>query len=485
MGQSTSTPVAPRSWTTVAKKQRRGNLRDADLKRMEDAYINAFNLEDRNEALHYLNQEQNQPSKAVPNYPPVDSMLEDNDFFWTQLAAPSEHLATDQDSLHPIFHFRNFDTSLLGEAKSRQAWQEMGPALSLTSQWLSAPEARKNFWHRLLFGIPTTDPKTGKLYLAPSPLESDSSAASETFGIDLCCLAGNVRFYWIPSATPCGKNSVSQGVCVWDLKSVLNRSDPAFSKDLWARSNNTARKYLEAYSPRIGLSTIFLYHLLRPALRSVDRCADMRYQLAIAKTLCHELCHALYRSRGIGLEREPHVFLQDEVPEVGLSWDFFLSGARFELKSGKDYIGRLDARTWQYMLSYPCIGVPVPMEWVELWFRKSTWTAGREDFRTRHLWGMCPQAVGVPGPVLFVAHRYAPSKVSGEPGLFKEVLYVNREVEAPFQARGKVDGPPPGAALQDWYAKVSTREIEKAKAEGFDVKGLSGAWGGYEQSLKR
>ncbi|KAF9739242.1 hypothetical protein PMIN06_005267 [Paraphaeosphaeria minitans] len=483
MGQSESTPSTSQSWVTIIKKPGRGNLTDADLKSIEDAYLGAFNLEDKNEPLHYLNQEQDEPSAAVPMYLPVDKMLADKDFFSTQLAPPSEYLETGEDVLHPILHFANFDTSLLGEAKARQAWQEMGPALSIASQWLSAPEARKNFWHRLLFGIPSFDSEADKSYLAPSPLESDFRAANENSSLKLSRLVGNVRFYWSPSSMPYGGNSIFQGVCAHNLNSVINGLDAAFSKDLWDRSDVDARKYLTSYAPRIGLSTTFLYHLLRPALRRHDRCADMRYQLTIAKTLCHELCHALYGSRDIVPKKEPHVFLSDQTSEVGLSWDFFLSGTRFELMCGVEHIGRLDARTWQYMLSYPSIAVPVPMEWVELWFRKSTWTAGREDFRTNTLWGKGPGVVGVPVPELFVAHRYSSSKVAGEPGLFKEVLYINRKVEAPFLAKGKVDEPPDGVELQDWYAKVSSLDVEKAKTEGFDVKKLSGALGGYEQRL--
>jgi hypothetical protein len=33
----------------------------------------------------------------------------------------------------------------------------MAPALAVASKWLEAPEARKGYWHRLLFGTPTLD----------------------------------------------------------------------------------------------------------------------------------------------------------------------------------------------------------------------------------------------------------------------------------------------------------------------------------------
>ncbi|KAF2451201.1 hypothetical protein P171DRAFT_492444 [Karstenula rhodostoma CBS 690.94] len=483
MGQSTSTPSKPQGWVTVAKKPRRGNLTDDDLKLIEDAYLDAFNL-NNDEVLHHLNQEPDQPSTAVPVYSAVEEMLNNNGYFSMKLAPPSEYLQATEAALHPILHFNNFDTKLLGEDRARKAWEEMRPALSLVSAWLSAPEARRRFWHRLMFGVPTTD-ETGNYYLARSPLEDDFTGASETFSAELDNLAHNLRFYWIPSNTPCGRSSTSQGICFFNLKSIPDRFNKPLHDALRTRSNPAARKYLSAYAPRIGLSTIFLYHLLRPALRRDDRCADMRYQLAIAKTLCHELCHALYKSRLLPNTTEPHVFLRDQVPEVGLSFDFFLGGSRFDLRSGKSFIGRLDARTWQFMLSYPRIGAPVPMEWVGLWFRKDTWEAGREGFREETLWGKAPEAVGVPGPDVFIAHRYAPGNVAGEPGLFKEVLYVERKVVAPVQARGKVDGPGEGVALEEWYAEVSRQEVERARAEGFDEEELVGPWGGYEQSLTR
>jgi hypothetical protein len=202
--------------------------------------------------------------------------------------------------------------------------------------------------------------------------------------------------YWIPGGSFDTANDEPvpvNGVCVSNLKTVIKRYDSAFGEEIYKRINPAARKYLGAYSPRIGLSTNFLYHFLQPGLRTENRCADMRFQLVIAKTLCHELCHTLYAGRGLGNDKEPHVFLHDQILEVGLSWDFYLGGARMQLRSGKNYIGRLEARTWQFMNSHPDIGVPIPMEWVEPWFRKDTWEAEREEFRTKNLWGTGPEDV--------------------------------------------------------------------------------------------
>jgi hypothetical protein len=64
-------------------------------------------------------------------------------------------------------------------------------------------------------------------------------------------------------------------------------------------------------------------------------------------------------------------------------------------------------------------------------------------------------------------------------------LYLDRKVQAPLKAIGQVDGPPKDVPLEEWFAAVSQREIEQAKANGFDEKGLSGPWGSYERSLKR
>lgn len=487
MGQSTSTPSTSNvlSWAAIAaKKPARGNLTDADFRRVEDGYLRMFNREHRDEALNWLDQEQDSDTVVHPNFPPVDKALAANEFFSTPLGPASEYLSADTDPLHPIFEFKNFDTLLLGEERSRKAWQEMRPALALISKWLSAPEARKGYWHRLLFGNVVKDAATGRRSLYPSPVEADFPAASTALDKILLDFAAKICFNWIPSVMPNGAPGTI-GATVNDLNGSTRFVNSALSRAFLTNGDAEARKYLTTYAPRIGLSTSFLYHLLCPIIRRQDRCTDLRFQMGLAKTLCHEICHALYASRGGEFCPEPRVLLEDEIAEVGVSWDFFLSGARFHIKSGKWYIGRLDARTRAYLQSHPGISVPVPMDWVEKWFRKETWTPGREGYRRASLWGRVQGAEGVPGPEVWMCHRYQPSGIQGKPGTWREVLHRNRRVVAPKEEGWNPGAPVDWVPLEKYFDTVVKMDKEKAEAEGFDPSRYSSAFGRYKHLASR
>ena len=168
--------------SNVSEKKDSVKLTKSDLERIQNAYIESFTLPDQNDRpWQLLNEEWNkaesisesqilhslerltlynkkvlqrdilnhhpsanssfsQPSTPdcilsqftkAPNYPMTDKTLWENGVFNMGPDSPSEHIDTSEANIHPIFHFKNFDTSLLGAERAHQAWLAMGPALAL------------------------------------------------------------------------------------------------------------------------------------------------------------------------------------------------------------------------------------------------------------------------------------------------------------------------------------------------------------------
>ncbi|KAF1969657.1 hypothetical protein BU23DRAFT_652387 [Bimuria novae-zelandiae CBS 107.79] len=303
-------------------------------------------------------------SPAAPVYPEVDGVLEVEGCFYVPLGPAYEYLDTQESNLLPLFHFKNFDTGLLGKQRTRKAWEAMGPVLALVSHWLTAPEARKDFWFRIFLGLPEEHP------------------------------------------TKPGEDKTNL------------RSDPH---------------------------------------------TNMRLQFEIAQIICHEVTHMIFQSRGLRIP-EPYGFVGDEKAELGISWGNYLAGAMLALKRGGCYIGRLEATSWRWAGGSPCMSTPVPMEWVEKWFRKDMWTHGKEEYRKAKLWGNIHGLVkhDPKNPVLVITNRYFPAAK-----VFREVLYVGRTVDTPSSAQGVVDGPGAGENCDDWFAELFKRETEQSKTDGF------------------
>lgn len=498
MGQSNS----------VAKKHLSsfGSINEDDIKPFLKAYLDSFGDDVKN-----LLAEEGQGDEfdgttsdadgsvhhfQYPYLGYIDRVLHDHGFLNIGLKDPSEYL--DFDEILPIFSIENVDTTLLGEAHTRKAWDAIRPALALASKFLTAPEARKGFWHRLAFGEETKGEKTadypsGKPYLAESALERDFSQASKEFDLILQRAAKNISFWFAPDGKA---EDELLGCCYGNLSEALNSIDPSLTNKLLHRSDPVDCEYLTALNTSISISSRLLYFLLSPfsPIRSGQsgtwNNANMRFQLYIADLMCHEICHLLWKRRnGIGYDtpREPFIFQQDGICEAGLSWNFYLAGGFLDPLFKWDYVGAFLTTTWRFAASRPRVSAVVDMQWVERWFRKETWAAGvgSEQRRANSLWGKAILACGNPGPKFFVAQRLTYPLGNHDEPEFRDVLYVDQQyMEENFEEEDEcndngldVDMSVP---LEDWYAAVREEEIKQALEAGYPSTSIVDSWGSYQ-----
>ncbi|KAL1601524.1 hypothetical protein SLS60_006439 [Paraconiothyrium brasiliense] len=352
----------------------------------------------------------------------IDQYLEDNGFFDIKLGQPEDYL--DLNDIHPIFRFDNFDTTLLGKYRARKAWKAMRPALALATKFLTSPDAKRDFWHLLFFGELKTDEATGKRYLVHSTKEYDTSSTSGYFENCLLEMSECINFFWTPlNARHNGKRY--NGIFYPDLGSALGMVDRSVLDVIAERDNDATQDYLHSWHGHIGLSSVYLYHLLSlksPARPGNWNSANMRLQLSLATLICHELSHAIWSKRGIE-GPEPYVFLTDQKPELGFNFEVFLAGVVVELSLVCSVIGRMESLRWDNTFAMPGIRAVVDMKWVESWFRKDTWT-GRVTFST------APSTTGNRRPRLCIADRWFKNNILA-PAVFQPVLYIDGKAVAP------------------------------------------------------
>lgn len=134
---------------------------------------------------------------------------------------------------------------------------------------------------------------------------------------------------------------------------------------------------------KISVSTAFLYHpvsLVAKTRRTHDE--NIRSHFLLAKTLVHELGHAVFRyvqktdcprcqyfkDRWYG---EPHMHLTDFMPELGKSREGQVFGAQLSAEhSDTSGIGMIITLKWSQGYHPLRISYPVSSQWLQDWFSR-------------------------------------------------------------------------------------------------------------------
>lgn len=425
------------------------------------------------------------PTKKAPIYPFTDHILSENGAFTMEPELPSEYIETNESNIHPIFHSKNFDTTLLGAEKAQKAYLAMGPALALASKWLTAPEARRGFWHRIYFGKHAPHPtQKGSSYLSASPLEEDFPRANALFEKHLLALSQNLKFVWAPEKLSASTSTIN-GVTLPTPWSAIT-SIPIFKNpstlSFLTSDPDLLSKLQTTFAPCIALSTKYLFHLL-----SSKSCADpsslSRLHFALATLLCHELTHLIYASRAPFRGPEPYFSPSHEMPELGISWEFFLLGGRSEFDVSVSHIGYLATRSWRFACSFPALCTVVPMWWVKDWFLKTIWEDGFEEFRVSELWGKGRRAGEQMG------WRFA-TRWDQRRREWCDLVFFRREgtwVEGKEEKIGEVEvegvyRPQLVERWEEWFEEVRGDDARSAVEAGRGEE-VTGAWGDYGELL--
>lgn len=466
------------------------NISENNLQLLKAIYENQFAGDLIEDILDRLdNQEKGEgvppePNESTIGPSSIEILLSEEGYHEIELKQAEDYISL--ETIHPLLAISQVDTLFLGNTLTKKAWDGLSPALALATKFLTAPEARKNFWHRLAFGNPVEDPETGKTYLQPAALEQDFGAASAAFDNILEDFTQCLSFGFISQ-----NNSASwAGVTHPDLFVGIGALHPDLAHNLYNKASPSGKEFLEAFRPRISLTSKYLCHLLSPE-SPIHKgnypwtSANLRLQFTIAELVCHELCHAIWYSRtpaGVAYSSEPYVFLSDGIPEAGLSFDFFLAGGLLDAGITEDKIGAMISTSWEFPFNRPGIGAMVDMQWIERWFLRETW-ARDPRYRETELWGSAPSTAGKKLPKYFMADRLLQSGEYLESPSYVDVLYKDRVAVATCvdaEDPASFSGPEEGVSLEEWYTKVRDTELASAREKGYDESLLISSWGPYE-----
>lgn len=338
----------------------------------------------------------------------------------------------DDEDVHPLFALSNFDTTLLGAQQTRRAWEAFRPALVLATKMITAPDARRGFWHRLIHGNLTVDPATRKRVLTPSKREGFPTS-STAFDSLLNDLAGRLTFYVLPPAF----RSVGQAKST-PLQMLANVPQvfEHIKSQMDAINDPESRAYFDTFCPGIGINSTFFEHALNPASpihagSDPWNAANFSLQLYLAQALTHELIHVLWYWRLRMFE--PFTFPGDKIPETGFAWNVWSVGCvitpyEFRAKDiAKTALSVLEGTSWQFLYVTPKISTILESRWVLRWFLKKTWAAGiwGEKWRETSLWGSAPCTAKPGCPKYFVAHRLLLDRNHGKGPRIRPILYVD------------------------------------------------------------
>jgi hypothetical protein len=112
-------------------------------------------------------------------------------------------------------------------------------------------------------------------------------------------LSEYINFFWMPKnglVPDQESRSGLSGVFCRDLNTALHEIGYTPCTTCHSSEDRKFKVYLDRWSVRIGLSTIYLYHLLSQSSDARPghwNSANMRLQLEIANAIYHELAHAI------------------------------------------------------------------------------------------------------------------------------------------------------------------------------------------------
>ncbi|KAF2659171.1 hypothetical protein K491DRAFT_216684 [Lophiostoma macrostomum CBS 122681] len=411
---------------------------------------------------------------------PHSSFLSSNGHLETALpSAPADSIT--HDPIHPVFRPQNFDSSL---SIADQAYAAMRPALALATKLITTDEAL-GWWIHVLYGEARNDGHShayantgagagtgGRPYLAPNALESNLSQAKADLAARWDALSSILVFYWRASTVR------GRSVCATTASNALQvlcelRGVPYTPPSISAGAGVGAH----TFSPRIGLSSIFLYHLISPVARQArTACEEMRVQMYLAVTLVHELAHVFVESVGFAGGYEPYIYRTDLMPEAGFSWEIWTFGVILgcaELSTLP--FGTLSVRTWDMGFAFPSLKAPVHMDWVKAWFCRETWGRIGEVLRL----DLLVPASAVGRPEVFIADRYFD-------GSWNSVLYRARgQIYEAVPFRDGDFGPGPDCPVEVWFSEVALQDARMAIENGVSsVEDFPGPFGNVYKHLQ-
>ncbi|CAO2658666.1 Nn.00g063890.m01.CDS01 [Neocucurbitaria sp. VM-36] len=263
------------------------------------------------------------------------------------------------NKIHPLFQYYNW---LDLEYKH---YQMMLPALRLATLLVQQP-ALMQWWKHTLYGKLSYDLIKGH-YLAPSFIESTQVAHSRALEILNVTLPHVLRI----------------GFCLLDtverqLDGMSFGSTTTFAQ--FCAGDHSPRPMV-FNNPRIMLHSHYRWDL--EYLQAHGSADDFEHiHLRIAITLCHELAHIIWKYRlggdvkytPFGAMKEPLHQLNDEIVELGHSWETFVFGGSIWAIDQPGYL--ITYYTPQEVLENPTAiktRIVVPRWWIHIWFRKSFW----------------------------------------------------------------------------------------------------------------
>jgi hypothetical protein len=265
--------------------------------------------------------------------------------------------------------------------------------------------------------------------------------------------------------TPCNFTGVRLKA---DLISVLEDLDEYEQDEDYVEPAEFRASDTQVSDLQIGLHWDLLKHIRDPLEEGPwTESEELRFQFAVAGTLCHELVHAFWwhtRRHCWNCEKHdpwlsPTEPRHGDLPELGISWEHFAFGSRIpgagklmEDADGQSMPNIFQRCQWSWIDSTLQGGVRmnralkyylvVPVEYINAWFRESTWVciakcgreAGRPSQRGHQILRLEPHDVveeGVFGLYECELESYSHQELvayGGFNGATKIFLYKHREL---------------------------------------------------------
>jgi hypothetical protein len=412
---------------------------------------------------------------------PFDSWLLEHGFLECNLDVHSEYLC-EGDEIHDVFARKNFDNTL---AYADEAYEAIKPALRLATKLIQCPELT-SWWIHIRLGKLRKDGPTGRWYLEETLEENDPMIAQHVLAETWQRLSNTTTIYWFPQDEQMYEKTVVFGINSPCILRALCLFDPVAGK-------HCHHPELCPLVQHIGLNTCYLYALLSPeARKGRTPCEEMRLQFLITKVLVHEIAHGTARLNR-EYRGEPFAFLNDLMPEMCVSWELYVFGAKINVTSNEEWLttGRIGPLFSQFPptgMSYPALIAPVSMVWIQEWFRKDTW----EVFRTVKDYGLLdlPLACGQPAP--FLASRYLGKNRGWDLMIYEKSEHSENYVvglegvswSGNYVGLEGVSWPEPNIPVGIWFQKTAILDCQQAISDGMNTpKDFYGPWGSNEHRL--